>query len=104
MRRALINCLLFGLLVACRRPEEPWALAGTGEAAAAIHVKPATVAEQPMPEYLVVTGSLRANAESNIAADASGKVLQMLVERGQTVVRGQVIATLDARSVSLSAT
>jgi membrane fusion protein (multidrug efflux system) len=31
-------------------------------------------------------------------------VLQLLVERGQPVRRGQVIATLDARSASLSAT
>jgi len=56
-----------------------------------------------MPEYLTVTGTLRADAESNIAADASGKVLQVLVERGQKVTRGQVIATLDARSASLGA-
>jgi membrane fusion protein (multidrug efflux system) len=39
-----------------------------------------------------------------VAADSNGKVLQVLVERGQAVVRGQVIATLDARSASLSAT
>ncbi len=57
-----------------------------------------------MPEYLVLTGSLRADQESNIAADASGKVLQLLVERGQAVMRGQVIATLDARSATLGAT
>ena len=50
-----------------------------------------------MPEYLTLTGTLRGNQESDIAADASGKVLQTLVERGQAVKRGQVIATLDAR-------
>jgi membrane fusion protein (multidrug efflux system) len=57
-----------------------------------------------MPEYLTLTGSLHASRQSDIAADATGKVLQALVERGQAVKGGQVIATLDARSATLSAT
>ena len=72
--------------------------------AAPIHVQTATVSEQPMPEYLTLTGSLHASRQSDIAADTSGKVLQALVERGQAVKSGQVIATLDARSATLSAT
>ncbi len=60
--------------------------------------------EQPVPEYLTLTGTLRADQESSIAADSNGKVLQLLVERGQRVARGQVIATLDARAASLGAT
>ncbi len=71
---------------------------------APIRVQTATVSEQPMPEYLTLTGNLHASRQSDIAADASGKVLQALVERGQAVKAGQVIATLDARSATLSAT
>jgi len=92
--------LVVALSVGCHGQQDAPAAA---EAAASIHVVTSTVAEKPMPEYLTVTGSLRADVESNIAADATGKVLQMLIERGQHVTRGQVIATLDARSASLSA-
>ena len=92
------------LLAGCHRPEEASASQPSREAAARVHVQTAAVTEQPMPQYLALTGTLRADQESNIAADANGKVLQLLVERGQPVMRGQVIATLDARSASLSAT
>ena len=103
MRCAPTLLLLLSLMTACRRPEEASASEPLREASAALHVQTASVIEQPMPEYLTVTGTLRADAESNIAADSNGKVLQVLVERGQRVIRGQVIATLDARSASLGA-
>jgi RND family efflux transporter MFP subunit len=90
-------------LTGCHR-EEAAASQPPKEAAPLLKVRTATVGEQPMPEFLVLTGSLRADQESNLAADANGKVLQILVERGQPVVRGQVIATLDARAASLGAT
>jgi membrane fusion protein (multidrug efflux system) len=86
----------------CHR-EEAAASQPPKEAAPLIKVQTTAVVERPMPEFLVLTGSLRADQESNIAADANGKVLQMLVERGQHVTRGQVIATLDARAASLGA-
>ena len=56
-----------------------------------------------MPEYVTLTGTLRGNQESDVAADAPGKVVQTLVERGQLVKRGQVLVTLDARGAALSA-
>jgi RND family efflux transporter MFP subunit len=90
-------------LSACKR-EEAAASQPPKEAAPLVRVQTRAVVEQPMPEYLVLTGSLRADQESNLAADANGKVLQILVERGQAVTRGQVIATLDARAASLGAT
>jgi membrane fusion protein (multidrug efflux system) len=105
MRHMCVALALVGSLVAgCRRPEEASASQPPREASPLVHAQTATVVERPMPQYLVLTGSLRADQESNIAADANGKVLQLLVERGQPVRRGQVIATLDARSASLSAT
>jgi RND family efflux transporter MFP subunit len=85
----------------CHKPDEASAPAA---ASAPLHVQTAAVAEQPMPEYLTLTGTLHANQQSDIAADASGKVLQVLVERGQAVKSGQIIATLDARSANLGAT
>ncbi len=57
-----------------------------------------------MPDYVTLTGTLRGNQESDVAADAPGKVVQTLVERGQLVKRGQVMVTLDARGATLGAT
>jgi len=98
----VVSCIGFGL-AGCKR-EEAAASQPPKEAAPLVKVRTAPVVEQPMPEFLVLTGSLRADQESNLAADANGKVLQILVERGQAVTRGQVIATLDARAASLGAT
>jgi RND family efflux transporter MFP subunit len=103
MRSLAILAALVAVAPACRKQDEALASQPAREASALVHVQTAPVAEKPMPEFLTVTGTLRANAESEIAADASGKVVQTLVERGQTVKRGQVIATLDARSAALSA-
>ncbi len=69
-----------------------------------VHVKTAMATTEPMPEYVTLTGTLRGNQESDVAADASGKVMQTLVERGQPVKRGQVLVTLDARGAALGAT
>jgi membrane fusion protein, multidrug efflux system len=98
------SILFLSLASACQHAEDSSASpAGREAVAAPVHVQTATVSEQPMPEYLTLTGSLHASRQSDIAADASGKVVQALVECGQTVKGGQVIATLDARSATLSA-
>jgi membrane fusion protein (multidrug efflux system) len=58
------------------------------------------VEERPMPEYLLVTGTLLPNQESKVAAGVSGKVLSTQVERGTQVKKGTVLAVLDTRTVS----
>jgi RND family efflux transporter MFP subunit len=103
MRLLLSSLLVASLATACHRTDDSTPPSAGEAAVAPIRVQTATVSEQPMPEYLTLTGSLRASRQSDIAADASGKVLQALVERGQLVKAGQVIATLDARSATLSA-
>jgi membrane fusion protein (multidrug efflux system) len=57
-----------------------------------------------MPEFLTLTGTLRASAQSDVAADVSGKVISTVVERGQAIKKGQTIAIVDARSAALAAT
>jgi membrane fusion protein (multidrug efflux system) len=106
MRFGIIVLAAFagGVGAGCQRaPRDPGGATPEGSASAPLHVQTASVVEQPMPEYLTLTGSLRAHQQSDIAADASGKILQTLVERGQRVKRGQVIVTLDARSATLGA-
>ena len=57
-----------------------------------------------VPRYLRLTGTLRGDREADLAANAVGRVLTTSVERGQTIKPGQVLAKLDTRAASLSAT
>ncbi|HSY22928.1 MAG TPA: efflux RND transporter periplasmic adaptor subunit [Polyangiaceae bacterium] len=104
MRHALAVSfvLAFASLPACQKSEAASSTT-VAEAEAPVRVQTTQVVTQPMPRYLTVTGSLRADQESQIAADANGKVLQVFIERGQAVHRGDVIATIDARSAALGA-
>lgn len=64
-----------------------------------------TVAVQTvdMPRELLLTGTLVADKQSDLAANASGRVLSTHVERGQKVTAGEVVARLDARLAKYSA-
>lgn len=68
-----------------------------------VHVETVVVAERAMPVSVTLAGSLKANQESDLAANASGQVLRTMVERGSYVARGGAIAQLDTRLASLSA-
>lgn len=92
-----------GLLAACQHePVEPSREKAAAPAPPAAVVDTALVDERAMPEYLLVTGTLMPNQESRVAAGVGGKVLVTHVERGSAVTRGQVLATLDTRTVSAS--
>jgi membrane fusion protein (multidrug efflux system) len=96
-----LSCALVLALPACHRAET-----GAGPAIKEelpIHVSTVTASERPVPEFLTLTGSLLADKESDIAADASGKVLSTKVERGQSVKQGELLATLDASAAALNA-
>lgn len=90
-------------LGACKKPPPPGAQLTSAEAAAPIRVQTAAVGAEPMPEFLTLTGSLRASQESEVAADASGKVTATLVERGQRVKQGDTLVILDARGATMAA-
>jgi membrane fusion protein, multidrug efflux system len=96
-----LSCALFLALPACHRSEAAPAPAVKEELP--IHVSTVTASERPVPEFLTLTGSLLADKESDIAADASGKVLTTKVERGQRVKQGDLLATLDASAAALNA-
>jgi len=54
-----------------------------------------------MPRFITLTGTLAADRESNVAADVSGKIFEVLVDRGSLVKAGSVLAVLDKRSASI---
>lgn len=61
------------------------------------------VVTQELPNTLLLAGTLKANQEADLAANASGKVTRTMVERGSYVARGQALAQLDTRMAQLSA-
>jgi membrane fusion protein (multidrug efflux system) len=88
----------------CKKPSGSEAQLTSAKTEAPIKVQTAPVTERPMPEHLVLTGTLRASQESEVAADAAGKVTATFVERGQRVKQGETLAILDARGAAISAT
>jgi RND family efflux transporter MFP subunit len=96
---ALIAVLALPALTGCRAKAE--ALAAPPPAR--IHVNTVAVREQPMPRALALTGTLRGQRQTDLAANATGRVLETFVERGAEVKRGDLLARLDTRAVSLTA-
>jgi RND family efflux transporter MFP subunit len=69
----------------------------------AVSVQAEVVTLLTVPRTLRLTGSLRGNRETDLAANASGRVLSTALERGAQVTPGQVLARLDVRAATLSA-
>ncbi len=68
-----------------------------------VHVEKIAVAVEKVPRLLTLTGSLRGERETDLAANANGRVTKTLVERGAVVREGQIVAQVDVRSASLTA-
>ena len=101
-RTAAALALVPFVALGCKKPEAVAASAKSEEAA--IRVATFAVEARPMPQFLAVTGSLRAELETEVAADAVGKVIKTFVERGQLVKAGDPLVALDTRAQTLSAT
>jgi membrane fusion protein (multidrug efflux system) len=93
--------LLVLVLVACKKP-------GADEGAKtppAPPVKVTTLAapEAPAPEVLTLTGMVAADEHSDVTADTQGKVVNVMIQRGDRVKLGQAVVQLDVRSAALGA-
>jgi membrane fusion protein, multidrug efflux system len=75
------------------------------DAATATPIRVASVAAatESVPRVIPVTGTLKASAESAVAANANGRISRTLVERGSVVAKGAPLVVLDQRMASLSA-
>jgi RND family efflux transporter MFP subunit len=103
-RHSLVAFALVAAVAAagCDRPTA--ASAGPVDARSkVIRVDTLTVVEAPMPNTVLLAGSLKANQESELAANATGRVLRTLIERGSYVAKGATIAQLDTRMATLVA-
>jgi membrane fusion protein (multidrug efflux system) len=97
------------VLSGCSKPSSAatsTAMATAGAASSAapdVRVQTAAVTSRPVPRYLSVTGQLKSGRETDLAANANGRVTATLVERGSQVKAGDVLAQLDMRAAALSA-
>lgn len=67
------------------------------------HVETTTAQQKQVPRELTLTGVLAANERTDLAANASGRVVRVFVELGQRVAVGAPIAQLDKRTAVLAA-
>jgi membrane fusion protein, multidrug efflux system len=68
-----------------------------------IHVETEAITELEVPKVLRLTGTLKGNQETDLAANANGRVLTTSVERGQAINKGDIMAKVDTRALALSA-
>jgi membrane fusion protein (multidrug efflux system) len=95
--------IAFVLAAGCKKGGDGGA--GSAKAPPVPPVKVATLAaaESPAPDVLVLTGLVQADQRSDVTADTQGKVVNVMIERGQRVKLGQPVVQLDVRSAALSA-
>lgn len=94
--RALL--LAFVTLSACKgRMEVPMA-----PLPPAIAVDTFAAQPRPVPRFLPLTGTLVSEMQADVAANASGRVLKTLVERGTLVRRDAALVQLDVESARIA--
>ncbi len=96
MCRVVVVVMVSGV-VGCESPAAP---AGGPSSAAVAAAKVVPVhAEVDEPTRFTTTGPLVADQQSDVAAERDGRVERVSVEIGDHVRRGQVLATLDDRTL-----
>jgi membrane fusion protein, multidrug efflux system len=88
-------------LAGCKRASADAAGAAKEEPPVSVQTEPAQLLE--VPRTLRLTGTLRGDRETDLAANANGRVTATSVERGEQIKPGQVLAKLDTRAAALSA-
>jgi len=77
------------------------------DAAPAPAAQAVTVATEPVtsieaPRTLRLTGTLRGERETDLAANVAGRVISTKIERGQRVAKGELIAQVDVTGAALA--
>ena len=98
-RTALALCVVASL-ASCKKKEEA---AAKAPPAPPIKLDLAVAAEAAAPQQIVLTGMIKADQRLEVTADTQGKVLGVMVDRGQRVKQGQELVRLDVRTAALGA-
>lgn len=98
--RAVVVIALVASLWSCKKKDDQGALKAP---APPVKVPLVEAKEAPSPDVVTLTGIIAADQRSDVTADTQGKVVSVLVERGQRVKMGQPVVQLDVRNAALSA-
>ena len=88
------------VLAACGKSEDKPPKAAASAAVAPVTVVSAVAKERTSPRVLEVTGTLVPDAQADVAAETSGRVMAVAIERGTSLAAGTVIARLDDRDAT----
>ena len=73
---------------------------GGAQAGTGCRSEAATVESRPIDRYLRVTGSLLADEQAEVSAEAAGRVIATPVERGSRVAQGAVLVRISPTETS----
>src|SRR3954452_8910428 len=102
MRARIITLLTVVVLLAGCSREEPKAEAASIKQPEPVEVRMATVENRKIDKTISVTGSLHPDEIVSVSAEVPGRVSAILVDFGQSVRKGQVIAEMDKQELNLS--
>jgi membrane fusion protein (multidrug efflux system) len=85
----------------CKKPGD--AASTTKRSVPPIAVQTVVADQTSTPDVLTLTGTVAADQRSDVTADTQGKVINVMIERGQRVKIGQPVVQLDVRNAALSA-
>jgi membrane fusion protein (multidrug efflux system) len=100
MRAVVAFAVLASLLSSCKKKED--AAASKAPPPPPVNVPLVDAKEMPSPDVLTLTGVIAADQRSEVTADTQGKVIAVLIERGQRVKMGEAVVRLDVRTAALS--
>lgn len=107
--RTLFSLALVGAVAAlglsatgCKRDANA-APKATTAGANKVKVSTVDVTEGTMPRVLPLTGTLKGEKQSDLAAGTAGRLTKVNVERGSDVKAGDVLALVDVRQAAISA-
>lgn len=101
LRTGALASLLALAALSCNKPQEHAADKPAEPEAKPIQASTVKATTAPMPRYVTLTGSLVADRASAVAADVTGKVLSVTVDRGSVVKAGDVLMVLDRRTATI---
>ena len=97
----LIVALVLLVPTACKKAAAPAAADASAASLGSMPVTVETVARQKVSEKMTFTGVIEAARKLNITPETSGKVARILVDEGQAVRAGQLLAELDTAPILL---
>jgi RND family efflux transporter MFP subunit len=102
MRARFFTVVIAGAILAGCSTDEKKAEAASTKQPAPIEVRTAAVETRKVDKTISVTGSLHPDETVSVSAEVPGRVSSILVDFGQNVRKGQVIAELDKQELNLA--